>query len=167
MAKISQTSVTKGQAMRAHLLKCIAAAALAVLPANAIAGEIWLTIDQVRSYEMDDPVGSIVVGNPAIADVTVQANDKILLYGKTPGLTNIYFFDQKGDRLDNLNVRVQSPSGNMLVLNRGVDRATYTCTDKCEVTVAVGDSDSIFGQVTPQAGAKVGSAMEAASSLGD
>ncbi len=149
--------------MRATLFTGIATALLIMLPVSASAGEMWLTIDQVRVYEMKQPVSSIVVGNPAIADVTVQSDKRILLYGKTPGLTNIYFFDKDGNRLDNVNIRVQSPSGNMLVLNRGVDRATYTCTEKCELTVAVGDSSEVFGQTTQQATAKVSAAMEAAS----
>ena len=150
--------------MHRGILTSLVLGFMTVWSAPAIAGELWLTIDQVRNYEIETPVSSIVVGNPAIADVTVQSNNKILLYGKTPGLTNIYFFDQNGDRIDNLNIRVQSPSGNMLVLNRGVERATYTCTQKCELTAAVGDSDAIFGQVTGQATAKVSTALEAAAS---
>ncbi|MCI5046580.1 MAG: pilus assembly protein N-terminal domain-containing protein [Aquisalinus sp.] len=150
--------------MHRGILTLLVLGFMTVWSAPAMAGELWLTIDQVRNYEIETPVSSIVVGNPAIADVTVQSNNKILLYGKTPGLTNIYFFDQNGDRIDNLNIRVQSPSGNMLVLNRGVERATYTCTQKCELTAAVGDSDAIFGQVTGQATAKVSTALEAAAS---
>ncbi|MCI5043579.1 MAG: pilus assembly protein N-terminal domain-containing protein [Aquisalinus sp.] len=150
--------------MHRGILTSLTLGLMTIWSAPAMAGELWLTIDQVRNYDLETPVSSIVVGNPAIADVTVQSNNKILLYGKTPGLTNIYFFDQNGDRIDNLNIRVQSPSGNMLVLNRGIERATYTCTQKCELTAAVGDSDAIFGQVTGQATAKVSTALEAAAS---
>lgn len=149
--------------MHKNILAPITATLLfALAPANAFAGEMWLTMDQVRVYGIEEPVSSIVVGNPAIADVTVQSNNKILLYGKAPGLTNIFFFDAKGKKLENLNIRVQSPTGNMLVLHRGVERATYSCTRLCERTITVGDSTEAFKQATTQAADKVSTAVDAA-----
>ena len=147
-----------------RFLKSITAAVVALLiaPASAFAGEIWLTMDQVRTYGLKDPVSSIVIGNPAIADVTVQSNEQILLYGKAPGLTNIFFFNADGERLESLNIRVKSPTGNMLTLHRGVERATYSCTQLCEPTPIVGDSEGAFGLATAQAAAKAGSAVAAA-----
>ena len=148
--------------MKSTIFKVAIAALIGLMPINAFAGELWLTMDKVRIYDMKSPVASIVVGNPAIADVTVQSDSRILLYGKTPGLTNIYFFDKDGKRVDNVNIRVQSSTGNMMVVNRGVDRATYTCTTKCELAPTVGDSQEVFGRVTQQAGMKNSSAIQAA-----
>lgn len=132
--------------------------------ANAQGGEMWLTIDQVRAYDLRQPVASIVVGNPAIADVTVQSNSKVLMYGKAPGLTNIYFFDKDGNRLDNINVRVQSQTDNMMVVYRGTARASYTCTRNCEQTPVIGDSPASFEVISAQAMAKANEANAAAES---
>lgn len=145
-----------------HLaVSLLASAAMMIAPAQA--GELWLTIDQVRAYDMPAPVGSIVVGNPSIADVTVQSNQKILLYGKAPGLTNIYFFDADGKKMDNVYVRVQSDMRNMLVVHKGTARTTYSCTKNCEISVTIGDDPESFGAAASQAQEKIQSIIAGAS----
>lgn len=135
---------------------------MALSPAHA--GEIWLTTDQVRAIDLEQPVASIVVGNPAIADVKVQSNTKVLFYGKAPGLTNIYFFDKDQNRIDDIDVRVQSQMEDMLVVYRGTARASYTCTRNCELTSVIGDSEETFQTVANQANTKMQGAVAAAGS---
>ncbi len=126
----------------------LAVSAAAALPASA--EEVWLTIDQVRPYEIGRPAGQIVVGNPAIADLTVQDKNRVLLYGKAPGLTNMYIFDDEGQVIDNLIVRVRSTTSEMLTMYRGPSRSTYHCAGICEATVMVGDDRTVFGDVNSQ-----------------
>ncbi len=141
--------------MKNKLFPMIIAILLAVsVSPKANAGELWLTMDQVRAFELSKPISSVVIGNPSIADVTVQSNEQIFLHAKAPGLTNIYFYDLEGNRLDNVMVRVQSATGNMLVLHKGADRETYSCTVNCEPTPTVGDSNEIFQAIAGQASAK-------------
>ncbi len=132
------------------------------LISNAQADQIWLTMDQVRPLKLEKPAEKIVIGNPAIADVTVQDDENILLFGKAPGLTNIYIFDENGETLDNLLIRVRSTSGNMLTFNRGISRTTYNCTDSCEATITVGDDPTVFSGVTAQVNNKFQQATQAA-----
>lgn len=117
---------------------------------GAHAEQIWLTMDQVRPYKLDTPASSIVVGNPAIADVTVQDNESLLLFGKGPGLTNIFIFDEAGEPKKNLIVRVRSHGTNMLTFHHGSARTTYNCTSNCEATVTVGDDPETFAAVSTQ-----------------
>ena len=130
---------------------------------SVAAEQLWLTMDQVRPYKLDNPAQSIVVGNPSIADVTVQDNTNVLLFGKAPGLTNIYVFDDKGEAVKNLTIRVRTPSSDMLTVHRGVARTTYNCTTNCEATVTVGDSDATFNGVSAQVETKFGQAASLAS----
>lgn len=123
-------------------------AAFAAAPANA--GQIWLTMDQVRPYELEKPAGQIVVGNPAIADVTVQDKQRVFLYGKAPGLTNMYVVDENGDLVENLLIRVRSTGSGMLVMHRGSLRTTYNCTTHCDPTVTVGDESTGFSALQSQ-----------------
>ena len=58
------------------VIPVLAASTLLVSP--AIAGEVWVTMDQVTPYELEVPAGEIVVGNPGIADVT--ATDLSLIH---------------------------------------------------------------------------------------
>ena len=128
---------------------------------SANAGQIWLTMDRVHPFSLEQAADSIVIGNPAIADVTVRDGNNLLLFGKAPGLTNIYFFDPEGEVIDNLIVRVRTPSTDMLTVHRGAARTTYNCTTNCEATVTVGDDTTAFNNVAGQVGAKYGQAQAA------
>ncbi len=132
----------------------LAAFSFAIAASSAHAEQIWLTMDQVRPYEIPKPAGQIVVGNPAIADVTVQDKNRVFLFGKAPGLTNIYIFDEEGKPIDNLVIRVRSTANDMLTMHRGVARTTYNCTNQCEATITVGDGTVSFSTVATQVNQK-------------
>ena len=139
-----------------------AVSCLVVLAQPAAAEQLWLTMDQVRPFKLNAPAKSIVVGNPAIADVTIQDNNNILLFGKAPGLTNIYVFDETGEAAQNLVIRVRTPSSDMLTVHRGIARTTYNCTTNCEATVTVGDDTTQFETVSTQVESKYGQASSLA-----
>ncbi|GJL93896.1 MAG: hypothetical protein DHS20C05_03010 [Hyphococcus sp.] len=138
--------------------------ALFSLASTAQAEQVWLTMDQVRPYKLEVPAQNIVVGNPAIADVTVQDNKNLLLFGKSPGLTNIYIFDEKGETIQNMMIRVRSQNTDMLTFYRGASRTTYNCTTNCEATITVGDDQKTFQNVSAQVTQKFGQATGAAGS---
>jgi len=144
-----------------RMLLC-ALAAFVAIAASARAEQIWLTMDQVRPYKLDAPASSIVVGNPAIADVSVQDNENLLLFGKAPGLTNMYIFDEAGQPTKNLVIRVRSHGNDMLTFHRGAARTTYNCTHNCETTVTVGDDVDTFSTVSTQVRNKFKQAESAA-----
>ena len=122
----------------------------------ASAEQIWVTMDQVRPYELKDAADSIIVGNPGIVDITVLDANNFFLFGKAPGLTNILVQDEMGEIVKNLQVRVNPPSSGMLVYHRGKDRTTYNCTRHCEVTLTVGDGNDAFTNVDAQVRQKLG-----------
>ena len=147
--------------------RILTAIAIAAASTQAAAAEqLWLTMDQVRPYKLENPAKSIVVGNPAIADVTIQDNSNVLLFGKAPGLTNIYIFDETGEATQNLIVRVRTPSADMLTVHRGAARTTYNCTTNCEATVTVGDDQRQFQEVSSQVQSKYSQATSLVQSDG-
>ena len=117
---------------------------------SAHAGQLWLTMDQVRPYKVERGVAKIIIGNPSIADVRVEDENNLLFFGKAPGLTNIFMYDANGEVIDNMYVRVRTPSTDMLTVHRGPLRTTYNCTTNCEATITVGDDPAIFSGVTAQ-----------------
>ncbi len=135
-------------------------AALCAATTGAQAEQIWLTMDQVRPFKVERPAQNIVVGNPAIADVTIQDNENIFLFGKSPGLTNIYIFDEKGETISNLMVRVRSQNSDMLTFHHGSSRTTYNCTSNCERTITVGDNRVAFEETSQQVQKKFEQAAE-------
>jgi Flp pilus assembly secretin CpaC len=128
----------------------------------AASDQVWLTMDQVKPYQMKAEVDQIVVGNPGIADVTVRDRSRVLLFGKAPGVTNMYLFDADGNEIDNLIVRVRSASTEMLTLQRGGQRLTLNCMSTCEPTLTVGDAQDSFGATQTQVQQKFEQAKSAA-----
>lgn len=135
---------------------------MTLLAAPASADQLWLTMDQVRSYEISRPAGQIIIGNPAIADVKVQNNSRVLLFGKAPGMTNMFILDAEGNEIDNLIVRVRSNNVSMLTFQRGSQRLSLNCSSNCETTVTVGDSNAVFGETSQQVEQKFSQARGAA-----
>ncbi len=125
---------------------------------SAFAEQVWLTMDQVRPFKLNTPASSIIVGNPGIADVKVHDENRIFLFGKAPGLTNIFILDDEGETLQNLMIRVRTPSTDMLVFHRGAKQTTYNCTTHCEPTITVGDSPESFEGVLQQVDTKASQA---------
>ncbi|HNR75985.1 MAG TPA: pilus assembly protein N-terminal domain-containing protein [Parvularculaceae bacterium] len=116
----------------------------------ATAEQVWVTMDQVKPYEFKQEVDQIVIGNPGIADITVRDKSRVLLFGKAPGLTNMFLFDADGNEIENLIVRVRASNSDLLTLQRGGQRFTYNCTSVCEQTLTIGDAPEAFGAVSSQ-----------------
>ena len=133
--------------MRLFVLSLAAATALSTA---ASAEQVWLTMDQVTPYTFKQDVAQIVVGNPGIADVNVRDKSRVLLFGKAPGMTNMFLFDGDGNEIDNLIVRVRATNSDMLTMQRGPERLTYNCMTTCERTITVGDSPDAFGAISSQ-----------------
>ncbi len=129
-----------------------AATAAASMGAGAVATaeEVWLTMDYVKPFQLEREASKIVIGNPGIADVTVEDSTNLLLFGKAPGSTNIFILDEEGNKIDNMIVRVRALGDNMLTFQRGPQRTTYNCLKFCEATVTVGDNNTSFAEVQAQ-----------------
>jgi Flp pilus assembly secretin CpaC len=129
-------------------------AAAAAFATTASAEQVWLTMDQVTPYTFKKEVDQIVVGNPGIADVNVRDKSRVLLFGKAPGMTNMFLFDADGNEIDNLIVRVRATDNQLLTVQRGPQRITYNCMNACEQTITVGDSPEAFGNISQQVQSK-------------
>lgn len=118
---------------------------------------VTVTMDQARIMRLPPRVATIVIGNPLIADATVQAGGLMVLTGKAIGSTNLIALDQRGEQLLSMQIRVRPQTDSMVQVYRGTERETYSCSPICERAMAVGDSKEFFetalGQVRSRDGA--------------
>jgi Flp pilus assembly secretin CpaC len=115
------------------------AAALAEASPNAIS----VSVDQAKLIKLPDRVATIVVGNPLIADVTLQNGGVLVVTGKGYGATNFIAMDRSGQVLVDRQIQVNGPPSDQLVtVYRGVDRETYSCMPVCQKRVTLGDADT-------------------------
>ncbi len=135
------------------------AAALLVAPACAQSNEsIALMLDRATVIRPPAKTSMVVIGNPAIADVSVQKNGVMVLTGKSYGETNMIALDDQGQLISESWIRVGAPGRSNMVVVRGVETETYSCTPNCQPTVVLGDSDKHFSKSGSQVSARNGQA---------
>jgi Flp pilus assembly secretin CpaC len=140
---------------------CLALAVLAPLPASAAEAPLGIVLDQATLLKLPDKVATIVVGNPAIADVAVQSGGLVVVTGKGYGTTNLIVLDRTGTVLMERAIVVRGPSSGTVAVYRGVERETYSCTPTCERRVTLGDSAAFFGATASQSDARNAQATNA------
>ena len=124
------------------------AAAIAEPAADAVA----VSIDQAKLVKLPARVATIVVGNPLIADVTLQTGGVLVVTGKGYGATNFIAMDRSGEVLMDRIIQVEGPTDQLITVYRGVDRESYSCMPICQRRVTLGDGESYFKSTIDQAG---------------
>jgi len=136
-------------------LLCAALWLTAILPldraaADAPGGDILsIRLDEARLIKVPDRVATLIVGNPLIADVSMQSGGLLVLTGKGYGQTNLIALDRAGNKLMEKNLLVKAP-GETVVVYRGVLRETYSCAPVCEPRNTLGDAPVFFNATLNQ-----------------
>jgi hypothetical protein len=140
----------------------------AILLAPLVAGTahaadiIKVEVDRAVLARLPAHVATIVIGNPLIADVTVQPGGFLVITGKGYGTTNMIALDRTGAVLSEHNIEVLGANAsNIVVVYRGVNRESYSCAPECERRITLGDSAEFFEQTMAQAGNRATRAQSA------
>ena len=119
-------------------------------PSSQAQDVVDITIDFAKLMKLDAPADTIVIGNPGIADATVQDENTLVLTGRAAGTTNMIILDKDGKEIANTIVRVASDTRQLTTIFYGTDRQTFSCSPICEQVISVGDSEAAFGRATAQ-----------------
>ena len=120
--------------------------------AEPSANTIAVNVDQARLVKLPARVATIVVGNPLIADVALQAGGVIVVTGKGYGATNFIAMDRSGEVLVDRLIQVEGPTDQLITVYRGVDRESYSCLPVCQRRITLGDGETYFKSTMDQAG---------------
>jgi hypothetical protein len=135
-------------------------------PAMALADPgpdaIAVNVDQAKLVKLPARVSTIVVGNPLIADVTLQSGGLVVVTGKGYGATNFIAMDRTGQVLMDRIIQVEGPTDQLVTVYRGVERESYSCMPICQRRVTLGDGDGYFKAAMDQAGTLSSQASSAA-----
>ena len=117
-------------------------------------------INKTEILRLPAKAGSIVVGNPAIADVSVGSQDLVFVVGRGFGETNLIILDEQGRTVMDADIQVTSvtPSHGLRVFDGG-RRRTFSCAPYCQPSPILGDNPDFVGNNTPEVGETSG--MEA------
>jgi Flp pilus assembly secretin CpaC len=143
-------------------LACAFGIATLALPATASAADIDVILDQAQLVQLPDKIATIVLGNPLIADATVQARGLMVITGKGYGRTNLIALDRAGAVLMEKTVEVRAPRAGIVVVYRGVVQESYSCTPYCERRITLGDNPTYFDATINQTATRAGMAQAGA-----
>jgi Flp pilus assembly secretin CpaC len=132
------------------VLLSIAFVAAASGGANA-AESVSVIVDQAKLMKLPERTFTVVVGNPLIADVTLQPGGLVVVTGKGYGSTNLVALDRGGNVLVDNIVQVEGPNEKLVTVYRGAKRETYSCMPDCQRRVTLGDGSEFFKTAIDQA----------------
>ena len=123
--------------MARRWIKPIGSAALGLcagllLSAPAQAEAIQVLMNQAKIVKLARPADTIVIGNPLIADASVQDASTIVLTGKGFGVTNLVILDSDGNPIVDEEIVVSRHFANSVRIYRRADVQTLSCTPYCE-----------------------------------
>jgi Flp pilus assembly secretin CpaC len=118
------------------------------------AESIAVVVDQAKLVKLPEKVATIVVGNPLIADVSLQPGNMMVVTGKGYGTTNVMALDREGSTLIDRMVQVEGPSDKLVTVYRGIDRESYSCTPICQRRITLGDAPTYFTATIGQSSAR-------------
>jgi Flp pilus assembly secretin CpaC len=124
----------------------------------AAADAIDVELDRAEIVRLPDRVATLIIGNPSVADGTLQTGGLLVVTGKGYGTTNVIALDAKGDVLSEHTITVRAPRDGTLTVWRGVGRETWSCAPRCERSVMLGDAPDFFDSAVGQTGTRNGHA---------
>ncbi len=136
-----------------------AAMALALLvPAIGQAAEnpeqtedkVIVTVDRAKVFRISRPARTVIIGNPSIADATVEDNTTLVLTGRSFGVTNLIILDEQGEPIIDRTVVVRGHETNTVRIYRRASRETLACAPVCEPTLTIGDDEETFSFASDQ-----------------
>lgn len=131
-------------------------AALALLLASSLAGPIpalaqdgapiSVNVNMARVLRISAPASTVIVGNPGVADVTIQDPQTLILTGKSYGQTNLIVLDSRGEPIADTLIEVAQMTAGVMTVYQGQARTTLACAPTCQPVLMMGDETGFTGQ---------------------
>jgi Flp pilus assembly secretin CpaC len=128
---------------------------LPLIPAYAGSQVLAVEVDESQILQLPKAPGAIVIGNPSIADVSIQGQ-KIFVHGRGFGQTNLTILDLEGNQMANFSLVGVHSQPTSIAVFRGPERFSYSCYPNCETQVQVGDNSGYVSNTAGQLSAKMG-----------
>jgi Flp pilus assembly secretin CpaC len=133
---------------------------LPALPAVAAdpTGQVSVMMNMARILRIPSPAATVIIGNPGVADVTIQDPLTLVLTGKSYGRTNLIALDANGDPIADMIIEVVQGQAELLTVYLGLARTSLACEPECQPVMLVGDDTGYTAQTISSSGLVAGAA---------
>jgi hypothetical protein len=119
-------------------------------------GPMSVELNGARIVKLDSPATDIIIGNPGIADVTVQAPNRLVIIGKQAGVTRLIVMSDGVVSIDTqIVVSAKSFGGQVSVFapdGGNITESRYACGERCTQVTGTGRSGGGGGGGAPAGG---------------
>ena len=98
-------------------------------------GRLTVQIDNIQRVQLGGAVSAVIVGNPAIADVTVVDQNTLFVTGKGYGVTEVVAVDAIGRTIFQRQIVVTGGTTGAVRVWRGAQSTEMACAGTCETTI--------------------------------
>jgi Flp pilus assembly secretin CpaC len=127
--------------------------AFTTVAAPALAQSLVVPIDHSMRLGVSGQAASVVVGNPAVADVTVVDSHTLFVSGRGYGETDVVVLDHTGRTIYSGDVIVAVAGAGRASVYRGADRTDMACAPTCSVSTRSPTTPSKEGATSAGGGA--------------
>ncbi len=110
-----------------------------IKPALTVQGAVTVNVNMARVLRVNSPAATVIIGNPGIADVTIQDAQTLILTGKSYGQTNLIVLDAAGNPIADTLIEVIQTKASVVTIYVGQMRNTLACEPICQPTATLGD----------------------------
>jgi len=117
---------------------------MAAGPASAegTTAPVSVKVNMARILRISSPANTVIIGNPRVADVTIQDPQTLVLTGKSYGQTNMIVLDAQGNAIADTLIEVVQAQADIVTVYMGASRTTLACAPVCQPTIMLGDDES-------------------------
>jgi Flp pilus assembly secretin CpaC len=129
--------------MQLHrIVLAVAFGLMTVVPAVAETSDpISVKVNMARILRISAPAATVIIGNPGVADITIQDPQTLVLTGRSYGQTNLIILDSAGNPVADTMVSVIQAQSDTVTVYMGTARQTLACQPVCQPTVTLGDDN--------------------------
>jgi Flp pilus assembly secretin CpaC len=128
----------------------VSAIALCAGATVASAGQfLEIQADESKMITLTGAPGAVILGNPSIADVSIDGN-RVFLHGRGYGQTSLLILDANGTELASFDLAIKHTQVSNVAVFKGVDRYSYSCAPYCETELQIGDYAEQFKTLAEQ-----------------
>ena len=116
---------------------------------SVVAGDsapINVNVNMARILRINASAATVIVGNPGIADVTIQDPKTLILTGKSFGQTNLIVLDNAGNPIADTIIEVVQMQAGVTTVYQGQARTSLACAPVCQNVIMMGDDPAFSGQ---------------------
>jgi len=107
--------------------------------APTIREAVSVNVNMARILRIASPAATVIVGNPGVADVTIQDPQTLILTGRSFGNTNLIVLDSIGNPIADIILKVVMQRAEFMTVYQGAARTTLSCSPNCQPTIMLGD----------------------------